>query len=173
MCIRDSFLFYLAKELIPPSSDIHLLLAEGNDCAKPSCSKGRRRLLYGIIFALCHFRSLTASSSIPCFLYRICVHCRIDFFTISPFALWYHFCTIPCFSLWYLYFSKQTPPRTRVYHPPSGRHAMWCLYVIGRDSWVRGMSHVWARWTFCHGVGVGTSICSVAPRWCIFGSSLP
>ena len=50
----------------------------------------------------CHLLPLTASSSIPFFLYRICGNCSIDFFTISPFALWCHLCTIPCFSVWYL-----------------------------------------------------------------------
>ena len=29
------------------------------------------------------------------FIWR--VNCRIDFFAISPFALWHHFCMIPCF----------------------------------------------------------------------------
>ena len=34
----------------------------------------------------------------------------------------------------------------RMYPPPSGRHAMRCLYGIGRDSWVWDMSrHALAR----------------------------
>ena len=48
----------------------------------------------------------------------------------------------------------KTPPRRSVYPPPSGRHAMRCLYVIGRDSWVWEMSsHALASMHSSHGVG--------------------
>ena len=41
------------------------------------------------------------------------------------------------------------------YPPSSGRHAMRCLYVIGRDSWVREMSSTyWLDLDSSHGVGV-------------------
>ena len=41
-----------------------------------------------------------------------------------------------------------------MYPPSSGRHAMRCLYVIGRDSWVRDMSNTqWLEMDSSHGVG--------------------
>ena len=43
----------------------------------------------------------------------------------------------------------------REYPPSSGRHAMWCLYVIGRDSWVWDMAITrWLDVHSSHGVGV-------------------
>ena len=70
----------------------------------------------------------------------------------------------PCLSPWYLYFSKKNLPRRRVYPPPSGRHAMRCLYGIGRDSWVWEMSsHALASMHSSHGVGE-YSVTAVWPR---------
>ena len=38
--------------------------------------------------------------------------------------------------------------------PPSGRHAMRCLYVIGRDGWVWDMSNTqWLEMDSSHRVG--------------------
>ena len=79
---------------------------------------------------------------------------RCLLYTIPPLALWYLLCAIPCFSVWYPFFLMKTPPRRSVYPPPSGRHAMRCLYVIGRDSWVWEMSsHALASMHSSHGVG--------------------
>ena len=51
-----------------------------------------------------------------------------------------------------------------MYPPPSGRHAMRCLYVIGRDSWVWEMSsHALASMHSSHGVGE-YSVTAVWPR---------
>ena len=48
--------------------------------------------------------------------------------------------------------------------PPSGRHAMRCLYVIGRDSWVWDMSNTqWLEMDSSHGVGE-CSVTAVCPR---------
>ena len=48
----------------------------------------------------------------------------------------------------------KTPPRRSVYPPPSGRHAMRCLYVIGRDGWVWDMSNTqWLEMDSSHRVG--------------------
>ena len=62
-------------------------------------------------------------------------------------------------------------PARRVYPPSSGRHAMRCLYVIGRDGWVVGESKVLARHTFLPRSGSKIPIRSVAPRRCIFAAS--
>ena len=52
----------------------------------------------------------------------------------------------------------------RVYPPSSGRHALWCLYGIGRDSWVRDMAFTrWLDLYSSHGVGV-KSVFEVWPR---------
>ena len=41
-----------------------------------------------------------------------------------------------------------------MYPPPSGRHAMRCLYVIGRDGWVWDMSNTqWLEMDSSHEVG--------------------
>ena len=136
-------------------------------------------------FDLCHLSIIWAHScTTPCVVqhmnfHRICVNHRDRLFdrkavwSMPPFhyrdALLYD----PCLPPWHLYFSKEKPPRSRVYPPPSWPHAILCLYVIGRESWVWDMSHVRARWTSSHGMRVGTIICSVATcRWFI-GSSLP
>ena len=51
-----------------------------------------------------------------------------------------------------------------VYPPPSGRHAMRCLNVIGRESWVREMSCTyWLDIHSSHGVGE-YSVTAVCPR---------
>ena len=59
------------------------------------------------------------------------------------------------------------------YPPPSGRHAMRWLYVVGRDSWVWDMSHALARLTSSHGVGEESMAVVCRRCRCIFGSSLP
>ena len=42
-----------------------------------------------------------------------------------------------------------------MYPPPSGRHAMWCLYGIGRDSWVWDKAITrWLDVHSSHGLGV-------------------
>ena len=52
------------------------------------------------------------------------------------------------------FFLMKTPPRRSVYPPPSGRHAMRCLYVIGRDGWVWDMSNTqWLEMDSSHRVG--------------------
>ena len=52
----------------------------------------------------------------------------------------------------------------KVYPPPSGRHAMRCLNVIGRESWVREMSCTyWLDIHSSHGVGE-YSVTAVCPR---------
>ena len=51
-----------------------------------------------------------------------------------------------------------------MYPPPSGLHAMRCLYGIGRDSWVWEMSrHALASMHSSHGVGE-YSVTAVWPR---------
>ena len=51
-----------------------------------------------------------------------------------------------------------------MYHPSSGRHAMWSLYVIGREGWVWEMPTTdWLVLNSSHGVGVG-SVSAVCPR---------
>ena len=136
---------------------------------------------------LCHLSIIGFHScTFPCFVHRmtfhhICVNQRVIVFGrkavcyMPPFD--YRGAPLnlydPCLSPWYLYFSKRTPPCRRVYPPPSGRHAKWCLYVIGRDSWVRDMPHVLARLPSFHGVGVGSIICSVATCRSFIGSSPP
>ena len=57
----------------------------------------------------------------------------------------------------------------RVHPAPSWLHAMWCLYVIRRDGRVWDMSHVLARQTSSHGVGVGSVYRGVAPHWGLSG----
>ena len=48
--------------------------------------------------------------------------------------------------------------------PPSGRHAMRCLYVIGRDGWVWDMSNTqWLDIDSSHRVGE-CSVSVVCPR---------
>ena len=61
----------------------------------------------------------------------------------------------------------------RVYPPSSGRHAMRCLYVIGRDGWVLGGSKVLARHTFLPRSGSKSRLRSVPPRWWFIASSPP
>ena len=58
-----------------------------------------------------------------------------------------------------------------VYSPPSGLHAMWCLYVIGRDSWVLGKVKVLARQTFLSRSGRVFRNRRVAPRWWFIAAS--
>ena len=61
-----------------------------------------------------------------------------------------------------------------MYPPPSGRHAIRCLYGIGWENWVGEMSrHALARVHSFHGVGEYSVFRSVAPRWYIFGPSPP
>ena len=51
-----------------------------------------------------------------------------------------------------------------MYHPSSGRHAMWSLYVIGREGWVWEMPTTdWLVINSPHRVGVG-SVSAVCPR---------
>ena len=52
-----------------------------------------------------------------------------------------------------------------MYPPPSERHAMWYLYVIGRGRWVWEMSNALASLHSSHGVGVG----SVSAVWPLAG----
>ena len=47
------------------------------------------------------------------------------------------FCTVRAFVLWHVLQEETQPLSINVYPPPSGRHAMRSLYVIGRDGWVR------------------------------------
>ena len=57
--------------------------------------------------------------------------------------------------------------------PPSELHGMRSLYGRGRESWVWEMSSpALARLNSSHGVGEYSFFRSVAPGWCIFGSSL-
>ena len=51
--------------------------------------------------------------------------------------------------------------------PPSGRHAMRSLYVIGRDGWVWDMSNTqWLEMDSSHGVGECsvTAVCPLAGK---------
>ena len=82
------------------------------------------------------------------------------------------FCTIPAFVLWHLLQEATFPVSIIVYPPPSGRHAMRSLYVIGRDGWVWDMSNTqWLDIDSSHGVGVFRNRC-VSPRWLESGTSL-
>ena len=60
--------------------------------------------------------------------------------------------------------NEEEPSRRKVHPPPSGRHAMRCLYVIGRDSWVwETSSTYWLDIDSSHGVGE-YSVNAVCPR---------
>ena len=59
----------------------------------------------------------------------------------------------------------------RVYPPSSGRHAMRCLYVIGRDGWVLGESKVLARHPFLPRSGRVFRNRRVPPRWWFIAAS--
>ena len=64
------------------------------------------------------------------------------------------FCTIPAFVLWHVLQEETFPVSIIVYPPPSGRHAMRSLYVIGRDGWVWDMSNTqWLDIDSSHRVG--------------------
>ena len=56
-------------------------------------------------------------------------------------------------------------PTSNMYPPSSGRHAMRCLYVIGRDGWVWDMPITqWLEMDSSHGVGVRSQsvVCPLA-----------
>ena len=55
-------------------------------------------------------------------------------------------------------------PTSNMYPPSSGRHAMRCLYVIGRDGWVWDMPITqWLEMDSSHEVGE-CSVTVVCPR---------
>ena len=67
---------------------------------------------------------------------------------------WIEFCSIRAFVLWYGLQEETEPLSLKVHPPPSGRHAMRCLYVIGRDGWVWDMSNTqWLDIDSSHRVG--------------------
>ena len=72
------------------------------------------------------------------------------------------FCLVPAFVLWHVLHEGTSPFSVNKYPPPSGRHAMRCLYVIGRDGWVWDMSITqWLDMDSSHEVGE----CSVTVVW--------
>ena len=74
------------------------------------------------------------------------------------------FCLVPAFLLWHVLHEGISPFSVSKYPPPSGRHAMRCFYVIGRDSWVRDMSNTqWLEMESSHEVGE-CSVTAVCPR---------
>ena len=75
------------------------------------------------------------------------------------------FCLVPAFFLWHVLHEGTSPFSVNKYPPPSGRHAMRCLYVIGRDGWVRDMSNTqWLEMDSSHRVGECsvTAVCPLA-----------
>ena len=64
------------------------------------------------------------------------------------------FCLVPAFVLWHVLHEGISSFSVSKYPPPSGRHAMRCLYVIGRDGWVWDMSTTqWLEMDSSHRVG--------------------
>ena len=64
------------------------------------------------------------------------------------------FCTIRPFVLWHVLQEETQRLSMNMHPPPSGRHAMRSLYVIGRDGWVWDMSNTqWLEMDSSHRVG--------------------